>query len=89
MRREPPSMLHEVVNYKVKGTRRRGRPRTTWLKSMDNQLEEKGFSMKDVISQNLCQDRRAWRTLSTVRNSYSYLEIGEPVSSGLYDQVFY
>ena len=32
MRREPPSMLHEVVNYKVKGTRSRGRPRTTWLK---------------------------------------------------------
>ena len=40
MRREPPSMLHEVVNYKVKGTRPRGRPRTTWLKSMDNQLKE-------------------------------------------------
>ena len=31
MRREPPSMLHEVVNYKVRGTRPRGRPRTTWL----------------------------------------------------------
>ena len=57
MRREP---LHEVVNYKVKGTRPRGRPRTTWLKSMDNQLKEKGSSMKDVMSQNLCQDRRAW-----------------------------
>ena len=35
MKREPPSMLHEVVNYKVKVTRPRGRPRTTWLKSMD------------------------------------------------------
>ena len=33
MRREPPSMLHEVVNYKVKGTRPRGMPRTTWLKA--------------------------------------------------------
>ena len=63
MRREPPSMLHEVVNYKVKGTRPRGRPRTTWLKSMDNQLKEKGSSMKDVMSQNLYQDRSAWRTL--------------------------
>ena len=35
MIREPPSTLHEVVNYKVKGTRPPGRSRT-WLKSMDN-----------------------------------------------------
>ena len=56
-------MLHEVVNYKVKGTRPRGRPRTTWLKSMDNQLKEKGSSMKYVMSKNLYQDRSAWRTL--------------------------
>ena len=32
LRRELASMLHEVVNYKVKGKRPRGRPRTTWLK---------------------------------------------------------
>ena len=64
MRREPPSMLHEVVNYKVKGTRPRGRPRTTWLKSMDNEHKEKGSSRKDVMSKNLYQDRSAWRTLS-------------------------
>ena len=42
LRREPHSMLHEVVNYKVKGKGPRGRPRTTWLKSMDNLLKEKG-----------------------------------------------
>ena len=56
MRREPPSMLRKVVNYKVNGTRPRGRPRTTWLKkeSMDSQLEETGSSMKDAMSQNLC-----------------------------------
>ena len=63
IRRERPSMLHEVVNYKMKGTRPRGRPRTTWLKSVDNQLKEKGSaSMKDVMYRNLYQDRRAWRT---------------------------
>ena len=33
MRRDPPSMLHEVVYYKVKGTRPRGRPRTTLPKT--------------------------------------------------------
>ena len=43
----------DVVNYKVKGTRSRGRPKTTWLKSMDNQLKEKGSIMKDVMSNNL------------------------------------
>ena len=69
-KREPPSMLHEVVNYKVKGTRPRGRPITTWLKSIDNQLKEKGDRIKDVMSKNLYQDRSAWRT--TDRN----LEIG-------------
>ena len=63
MRREPPSMVHEVVNYKVKGTRPRGRPRTTWLNSMDNQLKEKGPSMKVVMSKNLYQYKSAWRTL--------------------------
>ena len=50
MRRESPSMLYEVVNYKEKETSPRGRPRTTWLKSMDNQLKEKGSSMKDTTS---------------------------------------
>ena len=59
MRREPPSMFHEVVNYKVKGTR----PGTTWLKSIGNQVKEKGSSVEEVMSQNLYQDRRAWRTL--------------------------
>ena len=63
LRREPPSMLHEVVHYKVEGKRPRGRPRTTELKSMDNLLNEKGSCMNDVMSQNLYQDRRAWRTL--------------------------
>ena len=53
MGREPPSMLHEVVNYKVKGKRPRAGPRRTWLKRMDNQLKEKGSSTKYVISQNL------------------------------------
>ena len=60
MRREPPSIIHEGVNYKVKGTIPGGRPRTTWLKSMDNQLKVKGFSMKNVMSKNLFQDRGAW-----------------------------
>ena len=61
VRREPHSMLHEVVNYKVKGTRPRGRPRTTWLNSMDSQLKGnmKGSSMKDMMSKNLYQDRNA------------------------------
>ena len=63
LRREPPSMLHEVVNYKVKGKRPGRRPRSTWLKSLYNLLKEKGSCMKDVMSQNLYQDRRAWRTL--------------------------
>ena len=57
MRREPPSTLHEVVK------RQRGRPRTTWLKSMDNQLKEKRSSMKDVMSKTLYQDRSPWRAL--------------------------
>ena len=48
-----------VVNYKVKGTRSRGMPRTTWLKNMDNQRKEKGSSIKDAVSQNLGQERRS------------------------------
>ena len=35
--------------------------------------------MKDVMSKNLCHDQRAWQehSLSTQRNLYSYLDIGE------------
>ena len=33
MRREPLSIIHQVVNYKMKGTRSRGRSTTTWLKA--------------------------------------------------------
>ncbi len=32
-------------------------------KNLGNQLNEKGSSMQHVTSQNLYQDRRAWRTL--------------------------
>ena len=38
MRREPPSMLHEVVNSEVKETRRRRRSRTKQLKNVDNHV---------------------------------------------------
>ena len=62
-------MLHEVVNYKVKGTRPRGTPRTTLLKSMDNLLKEKLSSMKDVMY----QDRRAWRTLFVDGHEFLFL----------------
>ena len=70
-------MLHEVANYRVKGTRPRGRSRITWLKSMDNQLNEKGSSMKDVMSR-ICTrtEVHGEHSLSTERNLYSYLEIG-------------
>ena len=50
------------------------------VKDMYNQLKDKGSSMKDVMSQNLWQDRRSLpdeHSLSTGMNSYSYLEIGE------------
>ena len=44
---------------------------------MDNQLEEKGSSMTDVVSHNLYQDRtvdrRAWRTLFVDRQELIFL----------------
>ena len=58
--REPRLMLHGEANYKVKETRPRVSSRTKWLKDMDNQLNEKQSRMKDLMSQYLCQDRRAF-----------------------------
>lgn len=39
----------------------RGKPKTTWLKSMTNQLQEYGLSLDEAILK--AQDRGVWRSL--------------------------
>ena len=78
VRREPPSMLHEVVNYKVNGTRPRGRPRRKWQKVWITNSRRKEPEWKTWCPR-ICTstDVSGEHSLSTHRNSYSYLGIGE------------
>ena len=68
-------MLHEEVNYKVKGTRPRGRFRTTWQKSMDKMIKQERRVVRESVQGATCLANTVCRTN---RNSYSYPEIGEP-----------
>ena len=44
--------------------KRRGRPQLTWLKQVENQLNELGIRMVDVP--NLSNDMTLWRNISRI-----------------------
>ena len=46
MRRDEKTTENKVLDLKVKGIRPRGRPRTSWLKYIDNILKERGTNLK-------------------------------------------
>ena len=62
MRRDEETTAKKVLNLKVKGKRHRGRPRTSWIKYIDNILKERGTTLKEVEHRGIHLDRTAWRT---------------------------
>ena len=48
MRRDEKTTAKKVLHLKVKGKMPRGRPRTSWLKYIDNILKERGTNLKEV-----------------------------------------
>ena len=62
MRRDEETTAKKVLNLKVKGKRPRGRPRTSWIKYIDNILKERGTTLKEVETRGIHLDRTAWRT---------------------------
>ena len=61
MRRDEETTAKKVLYLKVKRKRPRGRPRTSWLKYIDNILKERGTNLKEVETRGLHLDRTAWR----------------------------
>ena len=66
------------LNYKVKGTRLRGMPRTTWLKAWITNSWRKDPAWKTWCART---DVSGEHSLSIYRNSYSYLETVGQVST--------
>ncbi|KAI8501615.1 hypothetical protein Bbelb_208860 [Branchiostoma belcheri] len=48
--------------WKPEGKRKRGRPKLTWRRTLQKDLESKGVSLKDAES--LAKDRAEWRRLA-------------------------
>ena len=63
MRRE--NYGKESNRSKSKRKRPRGRPRTSWLKYIDNILKERGTNLKEVEDRGLHLNRIAWRKRHT------------------------
>ena len=77
--KKSPSMLHDVVNCKIQGTRPRGRPRTTWLKAWITDSGES--SQRESVPG---QTSLAKTVCKLKRNSYSNPVIDEQVNSERY-----
>ena len=57
MRREEHYVERRVVEMKVQGRRKRGRPKRRWLDIVRDDVKEKGLSADDVY------DRATWRRM--------------------------
>ena len=60
MRRDDES-ANKVLELKVKGKIPRGRPRTSWIKYIDNIIKERGTTLKEVEGRGIHLDITAWR----------------------------
>ena len=60
--RDEETTAKKVLDLKVKGKQPRGRPRTSWIKYIDNILKERGTTLKEVETRGIHLDRTAWRT---------------------------
>jgi hypothetical protein len=49
----------EVLDWNPQGKRRRGRPKQTWRRSVQNEALEKGKSWSEVM--RMARDRTRWR----------------------------
>jgi len=50
-----------ALHWTPPGKRKRGRPRTTWRRTITSELEEMGFSMGQA--QYITKDRERWRQI--------------------------
>ena len=58
-KREKHYVGRRVMEMKVQGRRKRGRPKRRWLDKVKDDIKEKGLSAEEVY------DRAAWRRMSS------------------------
>merc|ERR1712002_346574 len=54
-------LVKRVYDLEVRGVRRRGSPRKSWMNSVNETLERKGLNIQDV--KDSVQDRNGWRSI--------------------------
>ena len=61
MRMEESRIARQAMTWAVGGKRKPGRPKTTWLQTINRDLADMQISMQDV--KELAQNRAEWRNL--------------------------
>ena len=61
LRRKPGNIARQALEWNPQGTRKRGRPSTTWRRTLDKELKEVGMQWKEM--KRLSQDRKEWLSI--------------------------
>lgn len=61
LRKPPESITRKALQWNPQGRRKKGRPRTTWRRCMEEDMKRGGYSWGGL--QKLSQDRDEWRTV--------------------------
>ena len=57
LRRDDDSVLRVALNLEVSGKRKRGRPRKTWKKQVEEETEKIGLKKEDALRRDKWRDR--------------------------------
>ena len=61
LRKPPGNITRQSLTWNPQGHRKRGRPRTTWRRCLDEEMKRGGYSWNTL--QKLAQDRDSWRAV--------------------------
>ena len=59
LRREKESICRQALDWNPQGKRRKGRPKTTWRRTVEQEIKEEGKTWGEV--KHLAQNRIRWR----------------------------
>ena len=62
MRMKPEIPAKTALFWTPEGTRKRGRPRTTWRRMMEDELHAASLTWNTALK--IAKDRRAWKVLT-------------------------
>ena len=67
MRREPQTITRTSLHWTPDGKRKRGRPRTTWRRTVESEMKTRQHSWGPLT--RLAQDRQRWRDFVVALNT--------------------